>query len=47
MFLMKDGTVRIGDFGNAKQLEYPSSVAKTRVGTPHYLAPEVTHGEFY
>lgn len=37
LFLLEDGTVKVMDFGLAASLEDGSS----RVGTPHYMAPEV------
>ncbi len=37
LFLLEDGTVKVMDFGLAARLEDGSS----RVGTPHYMAPEV------
>jgi serine/threonine protein kinase len=40
IFLMKDGTVKIGDFGVARNVE--GRLRKmTSVGTPSYMAPEL------
>ena len=40
IFLYQDGRVKIGDLGVCKSLN-TSSLAKTFVGTPYYLAPEL------
>jgi serine/threonine protein kinase len=37
---MKDGTVKIGDFGVARNMEC-SSMKMTSVETPSYMAPEL------
>jgi len=39
LFLTSNKTIKIGDFGISKVLE--GSSAKTFVGTPYYLSPEV------
>ena len=33
--------VKIGDFGLAAKLNYPTEMRKTMCGTPNYLAPEI------
>ena len=33
--------IKIGDFGIAKILKHTVAVAKTMVGTPYYLSPEI------
>ncbi|CAJ0570471.1 unnamed protein product, partial [Mesorhabditis spiculigera] len=45
--LMRDinGSVKIGDFGSAKQLQALATQRGSCGGTPHYLAPEVVLGE--
>ncbi len=40
IFIAKDGTAKLGDFGVAKKIS-ETSQADTRVGTPLYIAPEV------
>ncbi len=41
VFVVHDGTVKLLDFGIAKQLAEPSATATgTAIGTPHYMAPE-------
>ena len=46
IFLMKDDQVRIGDLGVAKVLNQ-NSFAKTFVGTPYYLSPEICEEKPY
>ncbi|VEU23798.1 DEKNAAC104965 [Brettanomyces naardenensis] len=42
VFLLSDGyTVKLGDFGLAKCLQSATDFAKTFVGTPYYMPPEV------
>lgn len=40
-FLTADGRIRIGDFGIAKELGATDAMARTAIGTPYYLAPEI------
>ena len=44
VFLMKDFTAKLADFGSTKALE---STDMTITGTPIYMAPEVVRGEAY
>ena len=41
IFLTKRDFVKLGDFGIARVLSYTKSAAKTVVGTPYYLSPEI------
>ncbi|KAM4614448.1 serine/threonine-protein kinase Nek11-like [Discoglossus pictus] len=44
---LKNGTVKIGDFGVSRILSVPSDMASTFTGTPHYMSPEVfTHSGY-
>jgi NIMA (never in mitosis gene a)-related kinase len=46
-FLGKNKTLRVGDFGIAKELASSVALAKTQIGTPYYLSPEVCQGKSY
>mmetsp|Transcript_88627 Transcript_88627/g.228589 ORF Transcript_88627/g.228589 Transcript_88627/m.228589 type:complete len:329 (-) Transcript_88627:296-1282(-) len=41
LFLTACGRLRIGDFGIAKVLDSTAAFAKTAIGTPYYLSPEI------
>ncbi|CAJ1355747.1 unnamed protein product [Effrenium voratum] len=41
IFLMSNGHVKLGDFGIARVLEFTKDYARTMVGTPYYLSPEI------
>ena len=47
LFLISDGTIKIGDFGISKELPTRDSLAKTSCGTPYFMPPEVCKGEAY
>ncbi len=47
VFLTGTGILKLGDFGVAKALTHTHSVARTFIGTPSYLAPELVEGEPY
>ena len=46
-FLTKKGMVKLGDFGIARVLSNTRSKAKTVVGSPSYLSPEIISNEAY
>jgi NIMA (never in mitosis gene a)-related kinase len=46
-FLSRNGTVKMGDFGIAKVLASSAACAKTQIGTPYYLSPEVCQEKPY
>lgn len=47
MFLTKDQRIRLGDFGIARLLDNTRDKARTMVGTPYYLAPELLENKPY
>lgn len=47
MFLTKDKTIKIGDFGISKELDTKQMLANTACGTPYFMPPEVCKGEPY
>ena len=47
IFLMKSGLVKLGDFGIAKTLQNTWEKAKTMIGTPYHLSPEIVQGKPY
>lgn len=46
-FLSKGGSMKMGDFGIAKVLACTIAVAKTQIGTPYYLSPELCQEKPY
>ena len=44
---MKSGIIKLGDFGIAKGLKSTWEKARTLVGTPYYLAPEIVENQPY
>merc|ERR1719478_1658769 len=46
-FLSKSGNLKMGDFGIAKVLSNTMACAKTQIGTPYYLSPEVCQEKPY
>lgn len=47
MFLTKSGMIKVGDFGISKSLENTMDKAKTVIGTPYYLSPEIIMNKPY
>ena len=47
MFLTKNQRILLGDFGVARLLNNTRDKAKTIVGTPYYLAPELLENKPY
>mmetsp|Transcript_64384 Transcript_64384/g.121990 ORF Transcript_64384/g.121990 Transcript_64384/m.121990 type:complete len:618 (+) Transcript_64384:54-1907(+) len=46
-FLSKNGSLKMGDFGIAKVLSCTMACARTQIGTPYYLSPEVCQEKPY
>ncbi|XP_072479454.1 serine/threonine-protein kinase Nek1 isoform X12 [Notamacropus eugenii] len=47
IFLTKDGTIQLGDFGIARVLNSTIELARTCIGTPYYLSPEICENKPY
>ncbi|XP_068599346.1 LOW QUALITY PROTEIN: serine/threonine-protein kinase Nek1 [Brachionichthys hirsutus] len=47
IFLTKNGTVQLGDFGIARVLNSTVELARTCIGTPYYLSPEICESKPY
>lgn len=47
VFLMKDGTVKVGDLGIARVLNSATDMASTFIGTPYYMSPEIFQNKPY
>lgn len=45
--LLNNDVLKVADFGFCKNLEGPSDIAQTMLGSPIYMAPEVIKGEPY
>jgi len=47
IFLMSTGQIKLGDFGIARVLDATKDYARTMVGTPYYLSPEIIEDSPY
>ena len=48
VFLLEDGnTIKLGDFGVSRVLDKPTDLARTCVGTPFYMCPELMRKQRY
>ncbi|KAI0242396.1 Serine/threonine-protein kinase Nek1 [Lamellibrachia satsuma] len=47
IFLTRHGIVKLGDFGIAKVLNSTVELARTCIGTPYYLSPEICENKPY
>jgi len=47
LFVTDDGILKIGDFGISKSLMPPEMFAKTQIGSPYYVSPEMWKNKPY
>ncbi|CDW72535.1 protein kinase domain containing protein [Stylonychia lemnae] len=47
IFLTRSKMIKMGDFGIARVLNHTHEVARSMVGTPYYLSPEIIQGRPY
>lgn len=47
IFLTTKGEVKMGDFGISRVLQHTYDCAKTAIGTPYYLSPEICQDQPY
>ena len=47
IFLTSKGEVKMGDFGISRVLQHTYDCAKTAIGTPYYLSPEICQDKPY
>eukprot|EP00451_Oxyrrhis_marina_P040730 CAMPEP_0204390920 /NCGR_PEP_ID=MMETSP0469-20131031/60981_1 /ASSEMBLY_ACC=CAM_ASM_000384 /TAXON_ID=2969 /ORGANISM="Oxyrrhis marina" /LENGTH=486 /DNA_ID=CAMNT_0051384865 /DNA_START=34 /DNA_END=1495 /DNA_ORIENTATION=+ len=47
LFLASGDIVKVGDFGISKVLECSQACARTTIGTPHYMSPEICQRQPY
>ncbi|CAB3978371.1 serine threonine- kinase Nek1-like isoform X2 [Paramuricea clavata] len=47
IFLTRSGTIKLGDFGIARVLRNTMELARTCIGTPYYLSPEICENRPY
>jgi NIMA (never in mitosis gene a)-related kinase len=45
--VVQSGMLKIGDFGISKVLSNTGELAKTAIGTPYYLSPEICREKRY
>ena len=47
IFMSSGGVLKLGDFGVSRVMDSPAALAKTMIGTPYYISPEITRCKPY
>jgi NIMA (never in mitosis gene a)-related kinase 1/4/5 len=47
IFLCKNGSVKLGDFGCVQKMKDTLHTTMTQTGTPHYMSPEIYQSSPY